>query len=910
MKLKTRLLLSSAAVAAMARPLAAQVSFSIDPTKGQAAISPFIYGVNGSVASGTDSQGYSNLNLTWGREGGDRFTAYNYTNNASNAGSDYYYSNDNYLGGGSTPGGAVLPFLQTEQSDGAGAMVTVPINGYVAANFVGPVNPAIPPQDSPNFVPEYPTEAQDPDPAPNHVYQNGFVQIVQNNFQQSASQPLAFELDNEPELWNSTHPEVHPGQVTYAELMQKSIAYATMIKQVDPNSMVFGWASYGWAGYETLDNAPDSAANGNFMNYYLSNFAAASAAAGTRLLDAVDLHYYPASEALNSQGQETDITADDTSPAVVAARLQAPRSLWDPTYSEPSAVAQEYGPLDMLPRTQAQINTYYPGTKMSISEYNFGAGYDISGGIAEADVLGIFGKYGLYSANEIDISNINDNFTDGAFQIYRNYDGKDSTFGDTEVQANNSDTVDTSVYASVDADDPNHLTVVAINKEDNSVTATLSLADSVAYKTIGVYQLTSASSTPQFVGDVSVNGASSFTYAMPAYSVSMLNFYVPGETVGTWDISGSGKWATLGDWSGAPPQTAGDTANFTSAITSSATVRLGGNWSVGTINFANTHSYTIGPGSGGTLTLDNGANSAAINVTQGSHFITAPVVLNSNTVATIGAGDALKISGAISGNGGLTVAGSGSVVLTGTNSYTGATTVSGNLSITKAASLPAATALSIQNGGDVALPANIGQVTLQSISATGTGKLDLANNHLIINYGSGADPIASIAALLKSGYAGGEWNGPGIDSSSAASDPGYGLGYADGSDGDVSGLSSGQIEIKFTLLGDANLDGEVNGADFTLMAANFNLSGRVWDQGDFNYDGDVNGSDFVLLADNFNQFASQSDVDQADLNALDSFAAANGISLANIPEPTVLEIMLFASFAVFPRRRRVRMSIP
>jgi autotransporter-associated beta strand protein len=389
--------------------------------------------------------------------------------------------------------------------------------------------------------------------------------------------------------------------------------------------------------------------------------------------------------------------------------------------------------------------------------------------------------------------------------------------------------------------------------------------------------------------------------------VSMLDFYVPGETVGTWDITGGGKWATLGDWSGAPPQTAGDTANFTSAITANATVKLAANWSVGTINFANSHSYTLGPGTGGTLTMDNGANSAAINVTQGSHFITAPVVLNSTTVATIGAGDSLQISSAISGAGGLTVAGSGTAVLSGTNSYTGATTVSGNLSITKAVSLPAATALSIQSGGDVALATNIGQVTVKSISAVGTGKLDLANNHLIINYGSGADPISSIAALIKSGYAAGKWNGPGIDSSAAAVDAGYGLGYADGTDGDVAGLSSGQVEIKFTLLGDANLDGEVNGADFTLMAANFNLSGRVWDQGDFNYDGDVNGSDFVLLADNFNQFASQSDVDQADLNALDTFAAANGISLASIPEPSMAEMLLpiSACATLLVRRRAV-----
>jgi len=58
-------------------------------------------------------------------------------------------------------------------------------------------------------------------------------------------------------------------------------------------------------------------------------------------------------------------------------------------------------------------------------------------------------------------------------------------------------------------------------------------------------------------------------------------------------------------------------------------------------------------------------------------------------------------------------------------------------------------------------------------------------------------------------------------------------------------------------LGDANLDGKVNGTDFNLMAENFNQAVTAgWDRGDFNYDGAVNGNDFVLLANNFNQ-ASQ-----------------------------------------------------
>jgi hypothetical protein len=908
MFLKRKLpILGAAMIAAIDATVRAQVSFSINLTQGQSAISPFIYGVNtesigGDANQGLDQSSYSNLNLAFQRLGGDRWTAYNYTNNASNAGSDYMYENDNYLGGGSTPGGAYTAFLQGANAVGAGALITIPINGYVAADFDGPQNPDIPPQDSTHFVPEYPTQAQDPAPAANHVYENGAVQIAADNFASTPAVPLMIELDNEPELWNSTHPEVHPQPVTYAELMQDSLEYATMIKQVDPSAEVFGWGSYGWYGYTTLNNASDSAANGNFMNYYLSNFAAASAAAGTRLLDSLELHWYPTATGLNADGVATDITSDDISPGVVAARLQAPRSLWDPTYTETSGITEDdtHGPIELIPRTDQQIATYYPGTKLSFGEYNYGAGYDISGGIAEADVLGIFGKYGVYSASEYPVSNISDAFIDGAFQIFRNYDGKDSTFGDTEVQAINNDTVDTSVYASVDADDPDHLTVVAINKEDQTDTATINLADGPAYKTVAIYQLTSAGSTPQFAGDMSLTNSTSFTYSMPAYSVSMINFFVPGQTVGTWDISGTGKWGTLSDWSGAPPQTAGDTANFDNAITANATVRLAGNWSVGTMNFDSSKSYTIGPGSGGTLTLDNGAGNAAINDDGGSHSITATTVLNSNTIVTVvNPGDSFKISGAISGNGGLTVAGAGVFTLSGTNSYLGGTTVSGTLAVAGAVALPENGSLAIQSGGKVQLAAGLGPINIKSLSILGSGSLDIGNNELLIDYGSGPDPIASIAAWIKNGYYG--LSGPAIISSDISADDlasglSYGIGYADGADGVVAGLPSGEIEIMFTLLGDANLDGTVNTEDFTQFSANLGQSGKMWDDGDFNYDGTVNTEDFTLFSHNLGE---------SDSLAAGGLDAANGVSVANVPEPVnPLLLMAFACPALGSRRRR------
>ena len=101
----------------------------------------------------------------------------------------------------------------------------------------------------------------------------------------------------------------------------------------------------------------------------------------------------------------------------------------------------------------------------------------------------------------------------------------------------------------------------------------------------------------------------------------------------------------------------------------------------------------------------------------------------------------------------------------------------------------------------------------------------------------------------------------------------------------------------YTLLGDANLDHKVNGTDFAILATNFNQAVTSWDQGDFNYDGKANGSDFAFLAANFNQGASQ-----ADVAALDAFAAANGL-LADVPEPASAGLIALSAISTLVRRK-------
>jgi autotransporter-associated beta strand protein len=317
---------------------------------------------------------------------------------------------------------------------------------------------------------------------------------------------------------------------------------------------------------------------------------------------------------------------------------------------------------------------------------------------------------------------------------------------------------------------------------------------------------------------------------------------------------------------------------------------------------------------------------AADNVTfndnnggAGNYAVTlnTTVLPGSVTVANSSGNYSISGTGSIAGTASLTKSGTGTLTLSTPNTFTGGVNVSaGTLLISRTSATTSALpkgALSI-TGGVVELATNVtlgsqstspaaptSNVHLTSLSITGTGQFDINNNHIIIDYTPGNDPIASIAAMIASGFTNGAWTGDGIISTAAAANKSYGIGYADAADaGNPAGLSSGEIEIMYTLLGDANLDGKVNGTDFAILASNFNQSVTGWDKGDFNYDNKANGIDFTELAANFNQGASQS----ADESALQAFAVANGLSTTSVPEPASTGLIALGVMSVLSRRRR------
>jgi hypothetical protein len=503
--------LASSAAAQTTRPT---VHFTIDVGKNVHAISPLIYGIN------RPCQGaYARLTLS--RLGGNRWTCYNWTNNASNAGNDWRYQNDGYLGGGDEPGGAVAPGLEAAIRGHYALLLTVPINGRVSADKRGDGDVRKSGSDylQTRFRPELPVKfgafTLHPDPNSAAVYQDEFVNWVNTTYPAAT---VFFSLDNEPAIWSQTHAEAHPARLTYQELIDKTIAYAAAIKSVDPSALVFGPADFGWSGFTTLQNAPDATGHGDFTAYYLKRLSQADAVYGRRLLDVLDVHWYP-----EARAGRVRITTGDASAAVAAARMQAPRSLWDDSYVEDSWITRSstHGPIRLLLRLRSLIAANYPGTRLSVSEYNYGGGNDISGAIAEADVLGIFGVADVFAACQWPLGR-REPFVAGAFAMYRDFDGRGGAFGDTSVAAATDDVAETSVYASIDSAHRGGMVVVAINKTEYPITAEIDFSGMGPAATAEVWQLTGSSAVPKAAGEIRIAEGRELNYTMPARSVSTL----------------------------------------------------------------------------------------------------------------------------------------------------------------------------------------------------------------------------------------------------------------------------------------------------------------------------------------------------------------------------------------------------
>jgi sugar lactone lactonase YvrE len=541
-------------------PVDADVIVNVDLNQARKPISPYIYGLNFATESFANE-----LNLPLRRWGGNLTTRYNWQTGNTNHGSDWFFHNnaafDPYTGAAQT----AEQWIAENQSTGAKSLLTLPMIGFVAKDG----NPAscgfavsrYGAQDAVDTAAGFPDcgnglKAGQPitsaNPADTSItvdanfVANWVAQLKSNGAVQF------YALDNEPDLWFETHRDVYPTAWTYDQFRDLSVQYAAAIKSADPNAKLFGPVVHGWTYYihSPRDGQlglwathPDRAAHGDqwLVEWYLEQMAAYEQQHGVRLLDYFDLHYYPAVD----DGAPQIALALTGDAALQSQRLASTRSLWDPTYTDDSWISDVDGPtqIQLIPRMRQWVADHYPGTKLAISEYNWGGLETVNGALAQAEVLGVFGREGVDVAALWNYPDANSplGYTEfdtlpgaNAFRIYRNYDGQGASFGEMSVQATSSDPSKLSVFAAVRSSD-NVLTLVIINKSNDPLSTHLSIAGlpltrRSAAASAQVYRYSGANpGAIQSLPDQPVNGGA-FATTYPPNSITLVQVGLDSTT--------------------------------------------------------------------------------------------------------------------------------------------------------------------------------------------------------------------------------------------------------------------------------------------------------------------------------------------------------------------------------------------
>jgi len=403
---------------------------------------------------------------------------------------------------------------------------------------------------------------------------------------------------------------------------------------------------------------------------------------------------------------------------------------------------------------------------------------------------------------------------------------------------------------------------------------------------------------------IGLNGSGMFTQSGGTNSAAVMNIGSATNSVGTYAISGG----TL---------TVGGAMTLTG--TNCAFSATGGIATVGSVSNAGAVSIN----SGGALIVNgNYTQTAGSTAVDGLLSVAGQTIISGGTFQL----DAGLVGGNIVNNAALSIQGgtSSAPVITGQIRGSGTLTIGAPaLAISQhigvgsviGASSPAVAAY-------LQLAAGSGTSSVSALTINAGSTLDITNNTLAINFGSGSDPVESIRTYLQSAYAAGSWTGAGLTSSTVESqvasvkgttNGAYSIGYSDGTtDGTTGGVQPNQILIAPELVADANLDGKVDFNDLLILAQNNGSITGDWVHADFNFDSKVDFNDLLLLAQNINQtngttvlggelpasFEAQWALAQAEVKAA-------GVSNP-VPEPGTMSLLAVAASGLLARKRRQR----
>jgi hypothetical protein len=306
-----------------------------------------------------------------------------------------------------------------------------------------------------------------------------------------------YDMDNETDIWGSTHRDVHPNPSGYEELRDTYITEARNLKTWDPAAVRLGPVSCCWWYYWNGANSNDKPAHGNIdlLPWWLNEVYWRDQIDGTRSVDLFDIHAYPDGPDTSSYTQAQE----------QALSLRIYRDYWDPTYvSESTGTINQIWATSIqpnrtipfrIPRMRAIVNSIYPITPLAITEWSaaFAGESDFSTALADADAYGILGRERVYLASRWEAP-VPSNPNYQALKLYRNYDGNHGTFGTTSVSATHSaDPNLFSVYASLLG--PGGLTIVVVNKDPANAAQVTFTLNNFSPSTVTAYTLSQASPT-------------------------------------------------------------------------------------------------------------------------------------------------------------------------------------------------------------------------------------------------------------------------------------------------------------------------------------------------------------------------------------------------------------------------------
>jgi Glycoside hydrolase family 44 len=558
--LATILVLAGASLAFAQNPA---TYVAVDAQANRHAISPDIYGLAFAATSDLVA-----LNAPLNRSGGDSETSYNWLLNSDNRGNDWYF--ESFADSDATPGYRGDNFIATTRAANvsAQALLTIPMIDYIgslgpnrstvwsfsvakygAQTGWDPYNPdagngvgAAP--GNPYITGNNPADASTPNTP---SIQQGWVQHLISTWGLASAGGLKYYLmDNEPSIWFSTHRDVAPIGAGYNQIYNDYLGYAGTVRAMDPTATIVGPEEWGWlalfySGYDQQNGTgpgSDYATHNNTYYYpwLMQQLASYQQSTGKQLLDVLSVHYYP----------QDGSFSDNDSLAAQLMRNRSTRSLWDPAYVDQSWIATvgiDGGIVNLIPNLKKWVKQYYPGLKTAITEYNWGDEPNLNGATTQADVLGIFGRQALDMATRWTVP-VNPSPTYLAMQIYRNYDGQNSTFGNTSVFAGVADPDNLSSFAAVRSTDK-ALTVMVIDKQQGSTAVSVSLANFATTGTAQAWQIASATQaaiTP--LGNIAIAN-NSITVTLPSQSITL--FVIPAGNVTSPPTAPAGLAATVGN---------------------------------------------------------------------------------------------------------------------------------------------------------------------------------------------------------------------------------------------------------------------------------------------------------------------------------------------------------------------------